>query len=192
MPIIDDMMQFGIDELYLARIMDNDEGDETTPPTYDAVTGLIRLRGTSSFEAPFTMDSYDLEGDNGIVDTLSKASGSEIKVEFGVLRLEHFTHLFGNEVMTAGGDQVLIRRTTDSPNFLGIIGVIHSSQTKIILPVCKAINIEMSYSNLEHVVCSLTLKGIRRRSDNALQIIRQTPDLPVAAITDFTLPVAGA
>jgi hypothetical protein len=186
MPRIDNMEIFGIDELWIAPLVDNSPGTDTEPPAYGE---LVRLRGVSSFSPVVTAESYDLEGDNGIVTTLSRASGMEIEVEHGVARLDTLETLMGAELITsADGEQVLVRRSTDNSNHVGVIGIIYSSQTAVVIPVAKAINFEMEYSNLEFGVVSLTLKGLRRPLDNALQIIRQTPDIPVADVGMFTLP----
>ena len=187
MPVIDELLSFGIDELYLAAV--TDEGDETTPPTYDAELGLIRLRGTSSFEANPVSESYELEGDNGIVDSISKTSGLEISVEYGVLELEHYSRLMGSEIVTATDGSVnLIHRTSDRPGLVGLIGYISSSQSFVICPIARASEISIPHSNLEHAVVSLTLTGIRRRSDNAIKIIKQIDAPRTPTIADFDAP----
>lgn len=173
------IINFGIDKVFIAKITADDE----LAATYG---GLVRLEGVQDLKITETSEEFELSGDNGTVDIISRNSGYEVEVSHGVLTLEELQLLQNGELIEdVDGNRKYVTKASDSGEYFGLIGVVENSNTKVILAKVKAISIEIPYSNLTHSVVNIKAKALKRNFDGVMRVLTQDTISKVAAITDF-------
>lgn len=179
------LINFGIDKLYIAKLTQDDE----LSYAYDS---LLRLEGVQDLKVTEIAEEYTLQGDNGTVDVVTKTTGFEVEIAHGVLTYDELKILKAGEVVettdATSGDvtgRKYITKSSDKGDFFGLIGVVESSNSKIVLAKVKAISVEIPYSNLTHSVVNIKAKALKRENDNVMRIMEQEGTLTAADITDF-------
>jgi hypothetical protein len=181
------LIQFGIDKVYIAVLTK----DDATGATYDSTIGLVRLEGVTDLKIKSQSKAYNLDGDNGTVDVRSITSGFDVECDYGILTLDQLHMLKAGTIVekTDGTGNVISRKYvtkgSDQAQYFGLIGVVESSNTKIILTKVKATDVEIPNSNLSYAIVKLTASAVKRDFDGVMHMIQEDATLTPASLADF-------
>ncbi|WP_027724622.1 major tail protein [Tuberibacillus calidus] len=177
---------FGLRELWIAPIIKDDE----TGTEYGE---LIRCEGVQELKMTPTVETYQLEGDDGIMDTQSQLLGYEIEFTNGVLTFDQLKTLEDGtveEIYDEDGTTVIGQRYTtksDSlPKPFGLIGkVVGKTNLKVACFNVTAEPVEVSFQGKEYCLASVKATAIRRESDGKIRTLIAEDTATPASLNDL-------
>lgn len=182
------ILHFGMDEGYIAKLTEANDGTFT----YDE---LVRVEGIQSLKATEVSNEYTLPGDNGTIDVRSQLEALEIEMTNGALTLENLKIMRNGTIVEEKTGEDVTSRTyvttvDDKPSYFGFIGVVKSSNSFIIIPKVKAINVDIPFANLSYAICTMKGKAIKRDKDGVMRLDKQLKEYRKPTIEDFKVPTA--
>lgn len=183
-----DLIPFSLDSAWLAKLLQ----DNSTAVEYDEVLGLIQAKGISEIKCTPIQSEYSLEGDNGIVDVQTVLEGYDLEWTNGIMTFDEMKLLENGTVesiLDTDGSTIIgyryVNKSSDKPNFFGVVGAVDSQNMKVAFPKCKVTSVEISFANKEYAVLSVKAKAIRRDNDKAMRFLSYTDTLKAPSIDDL-------
>jgi hypothetical protein len=170
---------FGIDELWIFPITK----DDATGTTYGAA---IRAEGATSLEYSDTLESSNLEGDNGILESSTIHLGGEMKLSNIAFTFEQIQAIRGGVITTdeTSGVKKYVKKSTDEPEYFGAIAVIKNQNAKRVFHKCKISSFDFKSENKTHAAVEFGATVMKRDfDDNIDQILLN--DSSAATAADF-------
>jgi hypothetical protein len=187
MSLDDKIIFYGAEQLYIAEILE----DTLTGTTYGP---LIWVEGVTTVNAEEQVETKDLPGDNGTIDTRSSTTNFDVELGVSVITHALLKTFKGGEIIEtkdAEGNVVKrrwIQRGNDSGKYFGAICVTGDGE-KLILPKVKASVVKIQHQTNDYAAVTVTAKALKRQSDGAMRIMESDANAGAPNVADFQNPV---
>lgn len=132
--------------------------------------------------------SAQLEGDDSILATASRATGAQVRVRFGSISLAALEVILGQQSVPSGGmeQRTLTVKGGDAMPYFGICGKALAEEgegdTHVFIPKCKVTG-DVTLAQLEYgrfAIPEMTVQAVPDETCGIVQLIEHADDTPVA------------